>query len=424
MKAATAPARCGLRGRPMGPAGYWAVAAGVALAMALPQAADARARPALVAQLVVVPQAQPRIESAPSGTVTIESAPAAQAVIQPRPRDDQPRILPPPVSVQSLVEPDATASTVDKALKQLMQTAGAPRNIGGTAASAQAAWQLGLIYLHGAGMRRDAALAQRWFEQAARFNREPWAFAGLAWCHIDGCVGPPDAGAAARAIAQLRARQPARAQYLEWVLATRQTPLQVASPGLVESQTLQLANRRLLEKASAMGDMHANIELGIDAAAHDRVEEAEVYFRRAGPNSLAAHANLHELASRNARPGAEAGSSPAPQDAAEALTRARKYHRGEGVPANFAEAIRFYRLADAKGSVEAKRMLALINSRPATGGGINPGWMQQLAYVDARTSIPTVGIAVSTVHMMHREPTPLYDLMPPFWRRQLTMVSR
>lgn len=93
------------------------------------------------------------------------------------------------------------------------------------------------------------------------------------------------------------------------------------------------------------------------------------------------------------------------------------------MPANFVEAIRLYRLADARGSVEARRMLGLIFSRPAPNGSINAGWMQQLAYVDTASTVPTVGVA-TTSHMMVRDSTPLYDLLPAFWRQQMQQVGR
>ena len=93
------------------------------------------------------------------------------------------------------------------------------------------------------------------------------------------------------------------------------------------------------------------------------------------------------------------------------------------MPANFVEAIRYYRLAESRGSVEARRMLGLIYSRPMPDGSVNAGWMQQLAYVDAATTIPTVGVS-SNAHILHREPTPLYDLLPAFWRQQMNQVGR
>lgn len=396
----------------------------VLLAAALPSAgASARTRAIVLAQVQMPKPMQQHIDAEPATVPHIESAPATVPGIDPRPPGDQPSIVAPAVTKDSLdARNTQQAQAVDRELRRLLRTAEAPRTVGSTTQSAQAAWTLGLIYLHGAGVRRDTALAQRWFEQAARFGREPWAYAGLAWCHLEACTGPPDPAAAARAIEQLRPHHRARADFLQWLLAKRQTPLQVAKPGMNQDQVLELPNRQLLEKAAAAGDMHANIELGMDAVTHERFEQAEQYFRRAGPLSQAAQKNLQQLAARGSSPITTQQTPPLTASAAEALATARKYHRGQGVPSNFTEAIRFYRLADQRGSVEARRMLGLIYSRPAPGGGINPGWMQQLANVDVGTTIPTMGV-LGTTHLLHREPTPLYDLMPAFWRDQLSQLG-
>ena len=365
-----------------------------------------------------------RIDAPPPAAPRIETVPLAAPSIEARPLSDQARIVAPPVSKESLVSREAPAAqAVDRELRRLVRAAEAPRTVGSSASSAQAAWTLGLIYLHGAGVRRDPALAQRWFDQAARFGREPWAYAGLAWCYIDGCTGPPNPQAAAGAIELLRPRYPARADFLQWVLLRRQTPLQVAKPGVNQDQVLELPQRQLLERSAAAGDMHANIEMGMDAVSHDHLAQAAQYFRRAGPNSLAAKQNLEQLALRGSSPIRPSAPAPLSPSAAEPLASARKYHRGQGVPANFVEAIRFYQLAAARGSVEAQRMLALINSRPMPGGGFNPAWMQQLAYVDVGTVIPTLG-ALGATQLLHREPTPLFDLLPAFWRNQMAQVAR
>ena len=399
------------------------VVASVCMAAALVAAAHARPRTMQLAQLQLDNPPPLRIETAPVNQPPIRAADQTDAPgIQPRPVDDMPRLSAPAVVSGSLTSRDARDQAVQRELQRLQRVAESARPVGSTTPSAQAAWQLGLIYLHGAGVRRDPALAQQWFGRAASQGREPWAYAGLAWCYIDGCTGPPDPAAAARAVAQLRTRHPARADFLAWVLASRQTPLQVSQPGLMQDQVLQVPNRQLLERAAAAGDMHANIELGMDAVANKRLTQAEDYFERAGPNSAAAATNLQELRSRDEvivnRP-----APPATTSANEALAAARKYHRGEGVPANFVEAIRYYRLAESRGSVEARRMLGLIYSRPMPDGSVNAGWMQQLAYVDAATTIPTVGVS-SNAHILHREPTPLYDLLPAFWRQQMNQVGR
>lgn len=393
--------------------------AGVLIA---PVPSVARARAIVVAQIDMRLPPPARIERQSGEVLRIESAPPATDRIEPRPSDDAPRITAAPVVTGTLTARDARSTAVDRELQRLLRQAEAPRNFGSTVSSAQAAWQLGLIYLHGAGVRRDAAQAQVWFERAARFGREPWAYAGLAWCYLDGCNGPPQPAAAGRGIAQLRAFHPGRADYLAWVLASRQSPLQVSKPGQMQDQVLELPARSLLERAAAAGDVHANIELALNAVANDRIELAQDYLRRAGPQSAAAIADLRELSARGVSPITAPKAAPN-ASAQEALAAARKYHRGEGVPANFVEAIRFYRLAEGRGSQDARRMLGLIYSRPNPDGSINPGWMQQLAYVDTGTVIPTVGVT-SANHMLVREPTPLYDLLPAFWRQQMTQVDR
>ena len=409
---------------PQAAAAFTPIALALLACAAFSQGASARTRATGVDDVQAPPPAQERIEPAPTELPRLDAAPTTAPAVAPRPLRDQPRIVSPPINRDSIAPREgASAVAVDRELRRLTRAAEAPRAVGSTVASAQAAWTLGLIYLHGAGVRRDPALAQRWFEQAARYGRQPLAFAGLAWCALDGCTGPPDAAAAARAIEALRPRYPARADFLQWVLLKRQTPLQIAKPGANQDQVLELPQRQLLERAAAAGDMHANIELGMDAVSREQFEQAAQYFRRAAPHSLAARQNLEQLALRGSSPIQPPASPTLSPAAAEALASARKYHRGQGVPANFVEAIRYYQLAAARGSVEAQRMLALISSRPMPGGGFNPAWMQQLAYVDVATVIPTVGV-LGTTHLLHREPTPLFDLLPPFWRSQMALVSR
>ena len=409
---------------PQAAAAFTPIALALLACAAFSQGASARTRATGVDDVQAPPPAQERIEPAPTELPRLDAAPTTAPAVAPRPLRDQPRIVSPPINRDSIAPREgASAVAVDRELRRLTRAAEAPRAVGSTVASAQAAWTLGLIYLHGAGVRRDPALAQRWFEQAARYGRQPLAFAGLAWCALDGCTGPPDAAAAARAIEALRPRYPARADFLQWVLLKRQTPLQIAKPGANQDQVLELPQRQLLERAAAAGDMHANIELGMDAVSREQFEQAAQYFRRAAPHSLAARQNLEQLALRGSSPIQPPASPTLSPAAAEALASARKYHRSQGVPANFVEAIRYYQLAAARGSGEAQRMLALISSRPMPGGGFNPAWMQQLAYVDVATVIPTVGV-LGTTHLMHREPTPVFDLLPPFWRSQMAQVSR
>lgn len=369
------------------------------------------------------PMHAPAIQTHP-----IESpSPAVPRIEMRPPGEGAGKIEAAPVGTPSLTPArDAHAEEVKQKLRQLERQAESSHGWGSTPASAQAAWVLGLVYLHGAGVRRDPPLAQQWFERAARLGKEPWAYAGLAWCAIDGCVGPPNVEAANRNIALLRRRHPARADFLAWVLASRLTPVQLATNSQGQSiEPATVPDLGLLQRAATAGDVQANVELGILAATEHRPAEAERHFQRAIPQSRAAEIDLQVLKSRGAeqQQGSTIHVAPvANVDAAQALAMARRYHRGLGVPANFSEAIRFYRLAADRGSEQAKRMLALIYSHPMPNGSINVAWMQQLAYVDPQAPIPT--LPAQNVRMMQRDPTPLFDLMPAFWRQQLTQVER
>lgn len=396
----------------------------VAAAVAMSLGAQARPNMSDTSQLDVVPLTPPGIERAAPANPSIDMVrPTTPRIVLPAPGDAA-GIQAAPVANDRITAGEPDRQAVRRELLRLTQQAGTPRNYGATNASARAAWQLGLIYLHGAGVRRDPVLAATWFQRAAKFGREPWAYAGLAWCAIDGCDGPPNPALADRAISQLRASHPARADFLNWVLQARQAPLQVAQPGTgMQSPRLDLPHRAVLERAAIASDTQAMVELGIDAASHERFDQAEQWFKKAAPYSAAARANLQELELRAGSMNRGSHPTTASPGAAEALALARRYHRGEGVPSNFSEAIRYYQLAESRGSIDARRMLALIYARPAPGGGILPGWMQQLAYVDPATTVPTVGIT-GTTHMLQRDPTPLFDLMPAFWRQQMSLVGR
>ena len=385
----------------------------------------ARARPTQVPALQADVQPVSPLQAPAVQFPLIEAPSSAVPRIEVRkPSESANKIEAAPVITGTLTAPrDAHSAEVQRELQRLRHQAEASKSFGSTPASAQAAWELGLIYLHGAGVRRDPALALQWFQRAARLGREPWAYAGLAWCAIDGCVGPPNVEEANRNIALLRRRHPARADYLAWVLASRQAPVEVASNRMGQAMEPVVPDLALLERAAAAGDVQANLELGIIAATDHRTADAQRYFSRASPQSRAAEVDLQILKNGGATPNRAVLPSPAPNvDAQMALAMAQRYHRGLGVPANFSEAIRFYRLAADRGSQQAKRMLALIYSRLMPNGSINVGWMQQLAYVDPLTTIPS--LPAQTAQMMQRDPTPLFDLMPTFWRAQLTQVER
>ena len=358
------------------------------------------------------------IDAVAPHTPTLQAPAPGLAPLQ-APPTEVPRIVAPSTANTPLLPPPSRQSQqVQQELERLQrQAASGTRGYGSTNASAQAAWQLGLVYLHGAGVRQDALLAQQWFSRAASHGREPWAYAGLAWCAIDGCVAPPNIQLAERNLTLLRRSQPARADFLSWLQASRQAPAVADRPLTATNPLASTADPQLLRRAGTAGDVPANVELGIIASGEERHQDAKRYFQRAAPHSPAAQANLQTLARQTSAPVQQAAPSASAQ---QALAMAQRYHRGSGVPANFAEAIRFYRIAAAQGSQEAQRMLELIQSRPMPDGSFNIAWMQQLAQVD--TSRPQPSLGTQHQPLLQRDPTPLFDQLPAFWRGQVTAL--
>ena len=82
-----------------------------------------------------------------------------------------------------------------------------------------------------------------------------------------------------------------------------------------------------------------------------------------------------------------------------------------------------YQIAASAGSRPAQHMLGLISSRPNSAGGVDIPWMQQLATLDVEhdqgtqalsAQLPTLPAVSPQLYV--RDPTPLYDLLPAYWR--------
>jgi len=277
----------------------------------------------------------------------------------------------------------------------------------------EAAWQMGLLALHGKAMPVDTMQAHYWFQRAQTMGH-PLAAAGLAWCYIDGCSGPPDPAAARPWITQLYSVDPGRALYLEWLVESRLAPLHLAPARLQDQPPPEPPpHRGLLARAARAGNIHALNELALENTTAGRLELALQQFNAAAERSEAAAANARLLTSR-----LEARAEPQPRHTARQwFLDAQRYHRGDGVPANYAEAIRLYQVASAGGSREAQRMLGLIYSRPAAHGVVDIAWMQQLAQFDvSRDGAVPSNLPPLSPQIFVREPTPLYDLLGPPWR--------
>lgn len=321
-----------------------------------------------------------------------------------------------PLRISPLADPWITAE-VERLKSQVTRgetvPKGAKANQQRRRSAAEAAWVLGLIHFHGAGVQQNPPLARQWFQRAYELGH-PLAAAGLALCEIDGCAAPPNPAAARPWIEQLKKADSPRALYLAWLADYRMAPIEMATgagPGAAPTVTLPFRDQLL--KAANAGDPHALIETGLELAAMRQWPEALRQFQRAAPRSAVAAGNaetVREILARDQSPPAATA-----EKAKRLLLEARRAHRGEGAPANYGEALRLYREAEVAGSDEAGRMLALITSRPAPGGGINVEWMRQLAYVDLSQTLPVFGNPLQG-QRLQREPSPLYDWLPAAWK--------
>jgi uncharacterized protein len=296
------------------------------------------------------------------------------------------------------------------------------------ASAGDAAWQLGLIYAHGAGVAQDWPQAQLWFERALARGQTLGAL-GLAWCAVEGCKQPPDLAQARARIASARAQLPARALYLEWWMLSKNTPLVTTTPKNLpgtaqDNEALyRLPSRPLLEQAARLGDIHALIELGLEAVALGNKAQARSWFEQAAAaGSGAASHNLRLLNQQDANSDPTINSHVS-MDAATLLAMAQRNHRGLGQPVNYSEAIRLYRLAQSKGSTAARDMLALIFSRPTASGQLDIAWMQRIAVLNLGHTAsgpdnPNFGAAV-----FQRERSPLYDYLPALWKTRAKAIS-
>lgn len=320
--------------------------------------------------------------------------------------------LPPP-PLQAGNRPSALEAEVSRLRSRALSAVPQPGRVAWE--QARAAWLLGLLYLHGLGVTASPGEAAVWFERARALG-EPLAAAGLAWCEIDGCRTAPNPAAAQRWITLLRRVDLPRAQYLQWLVDERLSPLHLATPGLRGEPTpaAPAPDRQLLLSAARGGSVHARIELGFESISANRPAEALEHFRAAASRSEAASANAALLSERlRVTPTARSSASAS---AADTFTRAQRNHRGEGQPANFVEAIRLYRLAQNQGSEPAKRMLELIFSRPGPDGQVDIAWMQQLAYLNLSSGAPALD-STTVRRALRREPTPLFDMLPAYLRK-------
>lgn len=347
------------------------------------------------------------------------------AYAQPRPivsvqeAQTPPRIDPEQLRAASAaLETNTPAVSPDLAELQNLANATAPRTAQGRKQQAQAMWQLGLLKLHGLHAPLDPAQANTMFERAYALGH-PLAAAGLAWCALDGCGQRPQPLKAQQWLQTLRQQAPGRAAYMEWLFLEGAAPMDadMTSTSPQTDNAMQRRKQQALQRAVKANDPHARVEWGLELAAEGRTREALEQFRAASAKSEAARRNVQVLSAQSSQRVRPSGNLGQAGGAWQTFRQARIYHRGEGVPANYTEAIRLYKRASDMGNVQAKRMLALIYSRPQADGNLDIGWMQQLAYADVSENSNTPIHSPSAPASLQRDPTPLYDYIDARWRK-------
>jgi TPR repeat protein len=282
---------------------------------------------------------------------------------------------------------------------------------------ANAAWIMGLLTLHGRGLPADVKRAKSWF-QIAWQQGEKMASAGLAWCEMVGCGMPPDLAKARYWRTQLSKVNRGRALYFEWLARAKSAPMDLPNEVDAKSTIDKIPHHKLLAEAAGAGDIHAHIELGIDSAAKNKLEEALQHFVFAEQNSSIVSNNAHhirtEIDESKSLSKLQKSSLNNAEIAESNWRLARRYHRGEGIPINYVEAIQLYRKAADLGHLQAKKMLNLIFSQSAETGTINIFWMQRLSRIDVSGFSPQLPTVDGPV-LLAREETGLTDFIPSLW---------
>jgi len=177
----------------------------------------------------------------------------------------------------------------------------------------------------------------------------------------------------------------------------------------------------LRESAARRGDAVAENAMGVHYQLQGERVTAELWYQRAADHgSRSAVQNLANLARSEVVKEQVASTTRAAEtgqaDADALFVLAQRHHRGDGVPLDYAQALRLYRAAAAKGSEAARQMLGLIQSRPNPDGQIDPVWMQELATanVGAANRKPEAPAALTVAVPKNDDPlSGLTDGVPP-----------
>jgi TPR repeat protein len=214
--------------------------------------------------------------------------------------------------------------------------------------------------------------AFRWFTRAAA-GGEPRAYLALGYMHSEGIGTARNMGLGRDFLEQALAADLPRAYTL---LATIE---QALPPSKRREEPIQLLRLGLQANDGPCGNA-----LGVAYEAKGQPIEAERAYREAERlGSKAATQNIARLVlirdRSNRSSMAKLSDRARLGDADAQYELAVRFHRGDGIPVNYGDAIRYYERAGAAGNAAAKRVMVLIASRPSATGDINVAWMQELA---------------------------------------------
>ncbi|MBS7808434.1 hypothetical protein [Variovorax sp. PCZ-1] len=248
--------------------------------------------------------------------------------------------------------------------------------------------QLGLQRLHGLQGPQDLKQAGQAF-MLAFARSDPQAPAAVALCHLLGCYGTPDRRAVELWIERTRAREPAKAKLLEWASLEQFAVAQNANANTNASRARLQA---LLQEAVRLLDPVALNEQGLQQVAVGQHRAALRSFEQAAQRGSQAAARNYNLLSQMPQQQAAvvfpalAPISPVAAPGQAIYDTAVRHHVGTGMPANYSQAVLYYRQAADLGHLQAKRMLELIFSRRTADGSLDQIWMRQLAAQAASSS--------------------------------------
>ena len=265
--------------------------------------------------------------------------------------------------------------------------------------NAEAALKLGFKHYSSKKKPQNYGEAYRQFKIAAD-SGDGRGILAVGYCLIDGLGVTRNPQLARNYLTQAKNLGYARASYLlsllEKSIGTPQAKLKI---------------QRHIQDAVAGNDAVAANALANEYLALGETSTARLWYERAMDlGSRAAGRNLERISQASQQQGRVKGSieklkqASVKGDADSSYILAVRYHRGLGVPVDFGQALRYYRLATQQGNASAAQMLSLILSRSTPAQPINAAWMQELS-----RTMSTPAIAVDTPGTM----TPVVGLDDP-----------